>query len=626
MIKLLPPFCLSLCCACQILAAAEPVKLDVDATEIQRKILHAHLRLPAVPGPLTLIYPQWIPGEHGPNGPMVDVVDLKFSTAGKTIEWQRDAEDMFAFHLTVPAGADNVEIGLDFLLPPDSSGEGANGCFATAQLLDLVWNQLLLYPKDAKLDELQYAATLRLPKGWHFGTALPVAKNSSSRIEFAPVSLITLVDSPLIAGAHFRSIALTPGSSLPHWLHMVGDSESALDIKPEDQRHYTHLVAEANALFGAHHYQSYSFLVTLSDQTSNAGLEHHECSDDRAVERYLVDEDELKNDAELLAHELVHSWNGKYRRPAGLATPGYHESMKGELLWVYEGLTDYLGVILSARSGLWSNSNLEEYLAWTAAHLEVQPGRNWRPLADTAIAAQLLYNARKDGAARRRGVDFYSEGDLIWLEADVLIRQQTEGRKSLDDFCRKFHGGESGGPKVVPYTLNDVIAALNEIAPMDWRQFFQKRVYQINPHAPLGGIEGAGWRLVYNDKLSDYMRAREVVDKVTDLSFSIGLELKEDGTVNDVIPGLAADQSGIAPNVKLLAVNGRHWTPTVLRTAINATKTNNASLELLIENKELYTTHKLNYHGGDRYPHLERDATKPDLLTRILTPLTPAPR
>ena len=355
------------------------------------------------------------------------------------------------------------------------------------------------------------------------------------------------MDSPVIAGEYFRTIDLTPGEQPPHFLHLVADSAAALEMKPEDIRHFAHLVKEENALFGAHHYRDYHFLLTLSDRVAHFGLEHHESSDNRQGENYLTDAGARQTLPDLLPHEMVHSWNGKYRRPAGLATPDYQQPMLDELLWDYEGLTDYLGKVLAARSGLQTNEDFRETFALIAAMLDHRAGRSWRSLADTTVAAQLLYFAPSTGTAWRRGTDFYPEGDLIWLEADTLIRQQTKGKRSLDDFCAKFYGGESGPPKVVPYTYDDVVKALNEIAPYDWRGFFQQRIYEINPHAPLGGIENAGWRLVYTNELPALLKTREGQRKYTDLSFSLGLSLGADGSINDVLPGTPGDVGGHWP-------------------------------------------------------------------------------
>jgi predicted metalloprotease with PDZ domain len=615
---------LSFCAAA--LAQNSTITLEVDATDAPRNLLRARLHIPVQPGPLTLVYPKWIPGEHGPTGPITDLAGLQMSAAGHPVEWQRDAEDMFAFHLIVPAGAEAVDVALDFLLPPNT-GEFSSGGSATAQLLDLSWNQVLLYPQGSKVGELPFAAALLLPEGWKWGTALALAGQAGgTRLQFAPVSLETLVDSPVIAGAHYRSIDLSPKADPPHELDIVADSAAALQITPANAGHFAHLVAETGALFGARHYRDYHFLLTLSDHVAHFGLEHHESSDDRAGEKYLTDEDDLTQGAFLLCHEMVHSWNGKYRRPAGLATPDFQQPMKGELLWVYEGLTDYLGIVLAARSGLWTNENFREYLALEAADLDGTPGRYWRSLADTTVAAQLLYFAREEGAAWRRSTDFYEEGDLIWLEADVLIRQQTHGVRSLDDFCRKFHGGQSGPPQVVPYSLQDVVAALNEIAPYDWDAFFQTRVYAPNPRAPLGGIEGAGWRLTYTNTVPAMLKIRESARKYTDMRRSLGLILKQDGYILDVIPGSPADKAGVGAAMKLVAVNQRRWTSEILRAAVKSAMTDTAPVDLLVENEDYFKTCHLDYHGGERYAQLERDPAKPDLLSAILKPLTTEPQ
>jgi predicted metalloprotease with PDZ domain len=503
---------------------------------------------------------------------------------------------------------------------PSGSGDFSAGASATGHLLDLSWNYVVLYPKGGTASELQYAATLRLPSDWKYGTALPVSKETPEQIEFNPVSLETLVDSPLIAGKHFRTVDLSPGITPPHWLHMVADSASALEMKPEATACFSRLVPETEHLFGARRYRSYHFLLTLSDHVAHFGLEHHESSDNRVREEYLTDEGEWKLSGILLPHEMVHSWNGKYRRPTGLITPDFQQPMNSELLWIYEGLTDYLGEVLAARIGIWTNNTFREELALTAAMLDYQIGRKWRPLADTSIAAQLLYGARSEGGARRRGVDFYPEGDLIWLEADIVIRQQSKGQNSLDDFCKRFFGGASGPPKVVPYVYDDVVRTLNQIVSYDWNDFFQKRVYALNPRAPLGGLEGAGWRLGFTNKVPELLKTRERLRKVTSLSYSIGLSVKEDGEIIDVVPDSPAENAGIGPGMKLLAVDGRRWKPESLRAAIKSAQTNQVPLELLLEKNDFFKTYKVDYHEGERYPCLIRDPAKPDLLTEILKP------
>ncbi len=606
------------------------IQLSVDAGEAPRKIFHVRMSVPASPGPLTLVYPKWIPGEHGPTGPIADVAGLKFSAAGKPLSWRRDPVDMYMFHVEPSAGASSVDVEFDYLSPAAAEGF-SSGASATAQMAVVSWNQVLLYPQGRRAADVTFTASLRLPPGWKFGTALPVNRESGNTIEFQPVSLETLVDSPVLLGAHFRTLALAPGITPAHQLHMAADSNVALEMSPDLQAAYNKLVAEAGALFGARHYRGYHFLLSLSDYVAHFGLEHHESSDNRVAERSLIDPDKRKTMADLLPHEFVHSWNGKHRRPADLATLDFQQPMRSELLWVYEGLTQYLGALLSARSGLRTPDQYRENLALVAAELDHRSGRAWRPLADTATAAQILYGARQDWSDWRRGVDFYDESLLLWLEVDTILRQRTQGARTLDDFCRLFHGGQSGAPAVKTYTFEDVVAALNSIAPYDWKSFFQTRIYSTAPRAPLGGIENGGWRLAYTEQIPDLLRARENVQKTVDLSFSLGMKVKNDpgtdehGAVLDVIPNMAAARAGVAPGMKLVAVNGRRWSAEVLREALKAAKGRSEPVELLVENREFFKTYRLDYHEGEKYPWLERDSTKPDLLSQILKPLTGGP-
>ena len=608
------------------LSTQDAITIVVDATEAPRKILHARLTIPiARAGPMTLLYPKWIPGEHGPTGPITDLAGLKFMAAGKTIPWRRDDIEMYAFHLEIPTGVLSIEATLDFLLPAATEGF-SSAASSTANLVVLSWNQVLLYPEGYGSDDLIYDASLRLPAGWQFGTALPLdtsarVSGNTGTVNFRPASLTTLVDSPVIAGSHFKTIRLTESTAPSFQIDMVSDSDAALEMSAEQIANYRQLVLETNALFGGHHYSHYHFLYTLSDNVAHFGLEHHESSDDRVAERTLLDESLRKASADLLPHEFVHSWNGKYRRPAGLATPDYEQPMKGELLWVYEGLTEYLGSILAARSGLRTVEDQRAHLAAIAAYLDRYPGRTWRPLIDTTVAAQLLYNASSAWSAWRRGVDFYDEGELIWLEADTIIRQQTKGARSLDDFCRRFHGAPNTEPMVKPYTFDDVVNTMNDVAPYDWRTFFTKRLNSLDPRAPLGGITNGGWRLIYNDVQSDYQKAIEGSNKGADFSYSLGLKLNDEGGIRDVVPGMPAAEAGIGPGMKILAINGRAFSTDRLHEALREGKSTRAPLELTVENGDFSKTYRIDYHGGERFPHLERDASRPDLLQQIIKPL-----
>jgi len=603
----------------------EPISLEVDATEAPRRLLHAHLTIPAKGGPLTLLYPKWIPGEHSPDGPVVDLAGLTFTSGGRRVGWRRDLEDMFTLHVDVPAGATAVEAALDFLSPPEAGGFSA-GASATDRLTVVSWNQLLLYPAGARADQLTYRASLRLPAGWSFGTALPLAGGATGarpgEIRFAPATLERLVDSPVIAGAHYKRIDLGVQDGLPHVIDAAADSAAALDLKPELQDKFSSLIVEAGKLFGARHYRGYHFLLSLSDHVAHFGLEHNESSDDRIGEGGITEPGPIRLFAGLLPHEYVHSWNGKYRRPAGLATPDYQKPMHGDLLWVYEGLTQYLGFVLTGRSGLRTYDESREDLALVAGYLDQRQGRRWRPLQDTADAASILYFAAPYWSDWRRGVDFYDEALLVWLEADVTIRSSTGGQKSLDDFARLFYGGPSGQPAVVPYTFEDLASALGQVAPHDWRAFFNDRLRALGPRAPLGGVEGSGWKLTLADKKPELLKLIEQQPRFggQDLRYSVGLLLGKEGAIVDVVHGGPADQAGLGPGMKLVAVDGRGYTADVMNAALRAGRDGARPLELLVENTGYFKTYAVRYSGGEKYPQLVRDESRPDLLQQILAP------
>jgi predicted metalloprotease with PDZ domain len=605
-------------------APVAPIKVTVDASHAPEKILHSTMQIPVKPGPLTLVYPKWIPGEHGPTGPITDVTGMQFFAKGQRLTWRRNLDDMYAFDVNVPEGASTLEARLDLVMPAPPEGF-SSGASATTQLDLVSWNQVVLYPQDKNQpktsDEILFTPSLKLPSGWHYDTALIVAGEHGDEATFQTVSLTTLVDSPVLAGAHFRRIPLSPEGAVQHYIDAAADSEAALQLSADTIDHYKRLVAETGALFGARHYREYHFLLTLSDHTAHFGLEHHESSDDRVAERTMIDEDMRWLAGALLPHEMTHSWNGKYRRPKGLATPDYQKPMEGDLLWVYEGLTQYWGDILAARTGLWTTQQFLDETAETAAAMNNTPGRMWRPLQDTADAAQLLYGAAREFQAWRRGVDFYPEGFLIWLDVDTMIRQQSHGTKSLNDFGRLFHGGQNTPPKVVPYTFDDVVNALNQVTPYDWRKFLRDRLDTYGPGAPLGGITNGGWRLTYTEQPSEYTKASEKTRNFVDARFSIGLALDDKGGIHDVVYGSPAWNAHIAPGSTLVAVNGRKFTPDVLRDAVKAGKDKGPKLELLVLNGDFYKNYGLDYHGGERYAHLVRDETKPDLLSDIIKPL-----
>jgi predicted metalloprotease with PDZ domain len=606
---------------CAPMLAAQAIRLHVDLSDAARNIYHAHLQIPAHAGEMSLVFPKWIPGNHRPSGPIGALTGIHMEAEGRPLAWERDTVEMYEFHVSVPAGVDTLDVSLDALTSMDSAGAG--GPAASSNLLDLNWNAVVLYPKGAHSDDVSFLPSVTLPAGWKFGTALPMVRTNGDDVEFASVSLTTLVDSPLIAGVHYRKIELSkPGEMPPHAMDLVADAEPDLAMTLQDVAAYQKLVAETGALFGARHYRQYHFLLTLSDQVGGHGLEHHESNDSVAAERTLPDPDLHMLYANLVPHEFAHSWNGKYRRPAGLATPNYQEPMIGDLLWVYEGLTEYLGGVLATRSGLLTDVQYRESLAATAAALDHRTGRNWRPLEDTARSVQTLRMMGSRWQNWRRGLDYYPEGELIWLEVDSILRQQTHGQRSLNDFCRRFHGGESGPPKVVPYTFEDVVRTLNDVAPYDWGVLLRQRVTATSTGAPLGGIVNGGWRLVYNDKPNLFTRAEEKLGKFADFSYSLGFFVGGDGKLDDVVVRSPAYQSGLGPGMKLVAVNGRKWSPSALHAALKAAQGNDQPIELLVENAQFFKTYSIRYHEGEKNPHLERVAEQPDILGDILQPLT----
>jgi predicted metalloprotease with PDZ domain len=611
---------LVLACGCAGVASAQtlaaPIRLRVDASQAPQKILHVHMQIPVTGGPVTLYYPQWIPGEHMPDGPIIQVAGMKFSGGGKTIAWRRDLVEMFSIHVDVPAGVSTLDADFDFLLSGPTTGFSA-GASATASLNVLSWNQVLLYPKGLPAKDIIFAPSLRLPADWKFGTALPIAKQDGATIEFAPVALHTLVDSPVISGRYYRAIQLTPGQTPSHEIDIAADSAAALAMTPDTQLQLHNLVTEAYALFGARHYRDYHFLLTLSDDVAHFGLEHHESSDDRTAERSLIDDAERVEFASLLPHEYVHSWNGKYRRPAGLATADYQQPMKDDLLWVYEGLTEYLGEVLTARSGLQTPEQWREDFAGLVAQYEHRPGRDWRPLQDTADAAPFLYDATNDWSNWRRGTDFYEEGELLWLDVDETLRAITQDQKSIEDFCRIFHGGASGPPDLKTYTFEDVVATLNSVAPYDWAVFLRTRLDGVATKTPNEAVEKSGWKLVYNEQPNEVVAIAEALARRADFSLSLGFSASDEGLVGDVIHGGPAYHAGIGPGMKIVAVNGAQYSPEAMRGAIDAAKSATEPIQLIVANGAQFRTFSVDYHGGLRYPHIEREEGRPDYLGEI---------
>jgi predicted metalloprotease with PDZ domain len=603
-------------------SSASTVLLTVDATEAPLKIIRTHMVLPVRPGPLTLYYPKWIPGEHEPDGPISNVTGLKFTANGETVPWQRDRLDVFTFHVDVPQGANELAVDFDYLEPSGGSAYTA-GASATDKLVDISWNQNLLYPGGLPPQQITYKTTLILPAGWKFGTPLPVDSQSGDSTVFQAVSLNRLVDSPVIAGEYYRSYDLTPpGEPIHHEIDIVADSPEAVVMKPELVQEMTNLVAESGRLFGARHYRDYHFLLTLSNHVAHFGLEHHECDDSRLGEDTLMGPRAGHSIGGILPHEFVHSWNGKFRRPRDLSPPYYEAPMQTDLLWVYEGLTNYLGHILAVRSGLWTTQDYDRFIAGDAASLgQGRPGRTWRPLLDTAVAVPGVEGFGGGWFNWKRGMDYYGEGDLVWLWAANIIHQQSHGQKSFEDFCHLFYGGPNDGPQLKTYTLSDLVDALNQIVPYDWATFFHERLDSTSPQSPQGGIEMSGWKLVFNSKPAAGRQGGGFLSGGVIAPYSIGLEIDDDGRVFDSIWNGPAFKAGVVPGMTVAGVNGRLYTSDLLANAIKTSDKNTQPITLLVVDDDYYRTCTIDYHGGARYPHLVRELGTPDYLDVILKPL-----
>lgn len=600
--------------------AAEETTVFVDATDARKGVFHSTLTMSAAGGgTLTLVYPKWIPGEHSPTGPLVQVAGLHVRSNGVDVPWRRDPVDVFAINVDVPRGESTIEIALDYLSPPESFGGGyGESANATPHLLVVLWNQLVLYHAGIATDDLPYRASLKLPRDWKFDTALKVEREENGVIHFESASLTTLIDSPVLAGEYFRSVPIADNVGIS----IAADSRAALALTDAQTALLRNFIAETDALFGARHYRRYTWLLALSDLVEINGLEHHESSDNRMAERGLLDSAHATRLMSTLIHELVHSWNGKYRRPAGLATRDYQQPMQGELLWVYEGMTRYLGdFLLASRSGVRPPQMVRDYVAWVAANQDRnRPGRTWRPLVDTAVDVQSLNGAPPAWQNYRRSLDYYDESLLVWLDADTTIRKATNGRKSLDDFARAFFGGTSSAPMVRPYTLDDIVSALDAVAPHDWRAFLRERVYTVQPHPPLAALDASGWRLVYNDTPNEWMSIRERSFANTDLTFPIGILVK-DGAISDVIYGSPASNAGLTPGMKVISINGRNWSADVAREEVRLAKPiegPSKPLDIVVQLGSDTMTYRVEHSGGDRYPHLERIEGTPDWFAEIV--------
>jgi predicted metalloprotease with PDZ domain len=591
------------------------IVLNVDATDLSQQIFRVRMTIPVQAGPLTLLYPQWLPGNHGPSGPLTQLAGLKLSAGGKPVVWTRDPVNVFAFHMDIPAGATTLEAEYQYLSPLDT----AQGRITmTDDILGVQWASMALYPAGYNSRRITVQPNLVLPTGWQFGTALELDKQDGANIRFKPLDLDTLIDSPLFAGRYFKRIDLNPGAKVPVMLNIVADSADQLEATPEQIGLHRAMVQQALKLFGSQHYQHYDFLFAISDEFGGIGREHHQSSENGVKPGYFIDWKKNEAGRGLLPHEYTHSWNGKFRRPAGQDVPNLNTPLQNSLLWVYEGQTQYWGDVLAARSGLISPAATRELLAATAARYDNVRGRAWRAVQDT-VNDPIINGRRPLGWGNwQRSEDYYSEGSLIWLDVDTRIRELSNERRSLDNFAQAFYSVNDGSFTPAHYTFEDVVAALNQVQPYDWATFLRTRVEDLAPQAPLDGLARAGWKLVYTDTPSDASKSADERNKTTDFSYSLGFAVKADGAITSVTWDGVGFQAGLAANTSIVAVNNRAWKPELLKAAVKDAKTGTAPITLLVKKGNVFRTIALDYHGGLRYPHLERIPGTPDRLASIL--------
>jgi predicted metalloprotease with PDZ domain len=591
------------------------LQVAVDATDLPHGIFVVHETIPVAAGPLTLLYPKWLPGTHSPSGPIDKFAGLMLKAGGKQIEWLRDPVDVYAFHADVPAGVTSLDVDFQFLSAV-STHEGR--VMMTPDMLSLQWIDLVLYPSGYFTRQIQVAPSVTLPADFKFATALETASTKGAVTEFKPTSFETLADSPMIAGRNFRSFDLDPGGPARVTLDVIADRPDELAATPAEIDAHKALVQQAYKLFGAHHYDHYDFLLSLSDKMGGNGLEHHQSSEDGTTPKYFTGWDKTAAGRDLLSHEYSHSWDGKFRRPADLWTPNFNVPMRDSLLWVYEGQTQYWGVVLAARSGLWTKQEGLDAIAATAAIYDHRVGRTWRPLEDTTNDPIIAQRRPLSWLSWQRSEDYYSESQLVWFDVDTLIRELSGGKQSLDDFAKAFYGIENGSYIPATYSFDDVVKTLTAVQPHDWAVFLKQRLDGFATGAPLDGLARGGYRLIYNDTPTKFLESAEKRRKTVDLAFSIGVVIGKDGMLNEVMWDGPAFKAGLTEGAQIVAVNGDAYEEDGLKDAIKSAKTGTAPIELLMKAKDQYRTVRIDYHDGLRYPHLERIDATPARLDDIL--------
>jgi predicted metalloprotease with PDZ domain len=588
------------------------IQLEVDATDTVQGIYRVKETIPvARAGHMVLLMPKWLPGKHGPRGEIEKLAGLVVRSGGRELPWTRDTLDMHAFHINVPAGAKALDVQFQFL----TATQGEQGRISvTPEMLSLQWESVSLYPAGYYTRRIPIEATVRYPTGWTAAAGLP-SRVQGGTYRYARTSYETLVDSPVLAGKYFKRFALTDRVGL----NVAADKASELAATPEQIAAHTRLVEQAVKLFGAQHYDKYEFLLSISDKLGSIGLEHHRSSENGVDPGYFTDWASGPGERNLLPHEFTHSWDGKYRRGADLFTPDFRMPMRNSLLWVYEGQTQFWGYVLQARSGLVSKQDTLDAYADIAATLDAREGREWRPLIDTTNDPVITARRPKGWVSWQRSEDYYNEGLLVWMEVDAMLRAQSNGTKSMDDFARAFFGMRDGDWGVLPYTQADVAKTLNAIQPYDWAGFLDKRLNARTERAPIGGFAANGYRLIYTDTPTPYLKGREKTGGGVTLPYSLGLSAGKDGKVGSVVWGSPAFKAGFETGTTIVAVGGMAFTPDRLREAVTAAKGGKEPIRLTVKMDEAVREIAVPYNSGLRYPRLEKIGQGDTGLDRLLT-------
>lgn len=588
--------------AASALNARAELDIRVDASDLPRKLVGTVIETPVAPGETNVfLYPEWIPGIHGPMNPIRNLAEVSFEADGNPIPWERDPADVYRFLVHVPEGRETIRIRTTYIAGQPTVNSRGVDTYGSPLLGAINWNTLLLYPEGPRADEIETRMELVLPHGWKWASSLKAEDGEDGPVRFAPVDLETLIDSPLLAGAHLRSIDITPeGVPAKHWLHIAAESNRALDIDPEIRGWMENTVREGHELFGTFFFHEYHYLVAAGGGVPRTGLEHLRSSFNSTSENAFIDPEVFKEDAAyLLPHEYAHSWCGKYRRPAGMLTPNYNTPKDTRLLWVYEGLDHFLGYLITFRSGIFSKQEALDELGMMVHRYLYQKGRRSIPLEDTAASAYQRRGGSPLWKTLNRAQDYYVEGLFLWLEIDGILRELTHGEVTMDDFAQRFLSvpvtAERG------FTEVDIVETLNSLAEWDWAGLIENRVRGLHEELPLDFLPRAGCRLVYGPEPSDLMKKRK---ETLFLEASLGMRVSSGGVVSHVVPGGLADKKGMYPGIEIIGVNQRKFSPDRMRDAL-AESPEKRSVELLFLMGDVFKTLFLRYDGGPRYPKIE---------------------